>query len=425
MTAPAGELAPPAAKAGVRERLWLYDTTLRDGQQSQGVDFSVDDKAAIASALDGLGIDYVEGGWPGANPTDSAFFAAAPRLTRARLAAFGMTKRSGRSAANDEVLAGVVERRNAGRLPGRQEPRVPRADRARGDARGEPRQHRRVGGARHGSRDARRSSTPSISSTASGRTRAYALDCLRAALDAGARWVVLCDTNGGTLPAEVAAITAAVVAAGIPGERLGIHAHDDTGNAVANTLAAIDAGARQVQGTLNGLGERCGNANLVSLIPTLMLKEPYAGALRDRDRARDAAGADPGQPAARRHPEPGAGPAGALRRGLGLHPQGGAACERDPEGSRRPTSMCRPRRSATPASSRCRTRPGSRTCASGWRGPGSRCRPATRGSARSSPRSRRARTAAMPTTGRRRASSCWRARCSGRCRGSSRSSATG
>ena len=87
------------------------------------------------------------------------------------------------------------------------------------------------------------------------------------ALDAGARWVVLCDTNGGTLPAEVGAITAAVVAAGIPGERLGIHAHDDTGNAVANTLAAVDAGARQVQGTLNGLGERCGNANLVTPDP--------------------------------------------------------------------------------------------------------------------------------------------------------------
>src|SRR5690606_13269808 len=104
----------------------------------------------------------------------------------------------------------------------------------------------------------------------------YALDCLRAARDAGARWVVLCDTNGGTLPAEIHAVVRAVIEAGIPGARLGIHTHDDTGNAVAGSLAAIDAGARQVQGTLNGLGERCGNANLVSLIPTLMLKEPYA-----------------------------------------------------------------------------------------------------------------------------------------------------
>jgi 2-isopropylmalate synthase len=105
---------------------------------------------------------------------------------------------------------------------------------------------------------------------------AYALSCLRAALEEGARWVVLCDTNGGTLPAEVGRITAEVVAAGIPGDRLGIHCHDDTGNAVANSLAAVDAGARQIQGTLNGLGERCGNANLTTLIPTLLLKEPYA-----------------------------------------------------------------------------------------------------------------------------------------------------
>jgi 2-isopropylmalate synthase len=105
---------------------------------------------------------------------------------------------------------------------------------------------------------------------------AYALDCLRAARDAGARWIVLCDTNGGALPAEIGRVTAAVIAAGIPGDRLGIHTHNDTENAVAGSLAAIDAGARQVQGTLNGLGERCGNANLVSLIPTLLLKEPYA-----------------------------------------------------------------------------------------------------------------------------------------------------
>jgi 2-isopropylmalate synthase len=106
---------------------------------------------------------------------------------------------------------------------------------------------------------------------------AYALDCLRAARAAGARWVVLCDTNGGTLPAEVGRVTAEVIAAGIPGAHLGIHCHDDTGHAVANSLAAVDAGARQVQGTLNGLGERCGNANLTTLIPTLLLKEPYAG----------------------------------------------------------------------------------------------------------------------------------------------------
>ena len=104
----------------------------------------------------------------------------------------------------------------------------------------------------------------------------YALSCLRAALDEGARWIVLCDTNGGTLPSEVGRVVAEVIASGIPGDRLGIHCHDDTGNAVANSLAAVEAGVRQVQGTLNGLGERCGNANLVTLIPTLLLKEPYA-----------------------------------------------------------------------------------------------------------------------------------------------------
>jgi 2-isopropylmalate synthase len=258
-----------------RERLWLYDTTLRDGQQSQGVDFSVEDKAAVASALDGLGIDYVEGGWPGANPTDSAFFAAAPRLMRARLAAFGMTKRSGRSAANDEVLAGVV---NAGTpvvcLVGKSHEFHVRT--ALGVSLEENLANiaasvaHLTGIGREAILDAEHFFDGYKANPA------YALDCLRAALAAGARWVVLCDTNGGTLPAEVGAVTAAVVAAGVPGERLGIHAHDDTGNAVANTLAAVDAGARQVQGTLNGLGERCGNANLASLIPTLVLKQPYA-----------------------------------------------------------------------------------------------------------------------------------------------------
>jgi 2-isopropylmalate synthase len=105
---------------------------------------------------------------------------------------------------------------------------------------------------------------------------AYALSCLRAAYDAGARWIVLCDTNGGTLPSEVGRVVAEVIASGIPGDRLGIHCHDDTGNAVAGSLAAVEAGVRQIQGTLNGLGERCGNANLTSLIPTLLLKEPFA-----------------------------------------------------------------------------------------------------------------------------------------------------
>ena len=119
-------------------------------------------------------------------------------------------------------------------------------------------------------------STPSISSTATRPTPATPSRCLQAALSAGTRWIILCDTNGGTLPSEIARICAEVIASGIPGDRLGIHCHDDTGQAVAGSLAALEAGVRQIQGTLNGLGERCGNANLTTLIPTLLLKKTYA-----------------------------------------------------------------------------------------------------------------------------------------------------
>ena len=259
-----------------RERLYLYDTTLRDGQQTQGVQFSTAEKLKIAAALDALGVDYIEGGWPGANPTDSAFFDTVP-ATRATLTAFGMTKRAGRSAANDDVLAAVL---NAGTgavcIVGKtHEFHVETA----------------LGIGLDENLETIRDSVAHL--VAQGREAlfdaehffdgyranpAYALDCLRAALEAGARWLVLCDTNGGTLPAEVHRIVTEVIAAGIPGNRLGIHTHNDTETAVAASLAAVEAGVRQIQGTLNGLGERCGNANLVSLIPTLMLKPPY----RDR-----------------------------------------------------------------------------------------------------------------------------------------------
>ncbi len=256
------------------ERLYLYDTTLRDGQQTQGVQFSLTEKQQIATALDALGVDYVEGGWPGANPTDSDFFAAAPK-TCATFTAFGMTKRAGYSAENDDVLAGVM---NAGTpavcLVGKNHDF--HVTTALGITLDENVENIRasvahlVAQGREALYDAEHffdgyKANPD-----------YALDCLKAARDAGARWIVLCDTNGGTLPHEVHQITKAVIATGIPGDHLGIHTHDDTGNAVACSLAAIDAGARQVQGTLNGLGERCGNANLTTLIPLLMLKEPYA-----------------------------------------------------------------------------------------------------------------------------------------------------
>ena len=256
------------------ERIALYDTTLRDGQQTQGVQFSSDEKLLIATALDELGLDYVEAGWPGANPTDSEFFARRSPTVHSRITAFGMTKRSGRSASNDDLLADVL---NAGTesvcLVGKAHDfhvknalRVPLAENV--DNISQSINHL-VENGREALFDAEHFFDGYRSD------RAYALDCLAAALDAGASWVVLCDTNGGTLPSVIGGITAEVIACGIPGGRLGIHTHDDTGTAVAGTLAAIDAGARQVQGTLNGLGERCGNANLVSIIPTLLLKEPY------------------------------------------------------------------------------------------------------------------------------------------------------
>ena len=257
-----------------KERLYIYDTTLRDGQQTQGVQFSTDEKQTLARALDDLGIDYIEGGWPGANPTDSAFFEARPD-TNAQFTAFGMTKRAGRSAENDDVLAAVL---NAGTpavcLVGKTHDfHVTTALGITLDENVE-------------------TISASIAHCVSQGREAlfdaehffdgykanpkYAIICLKAAMDAGARWIVLCDTNGGALPSEVKSIVTDVIAAGIPGDRLGIHTHNDTENAVANSLAAVEAGARQIQGTLNGLGERCGNANLTSLIPTLLLKEPYA-----------------------------------------------------------------------------------------------------------------------------------------------------
>jgi 2-isopropylmalate synthase len=250
-------------------RLYLYDTTLRDGAQTQGVDFSVADKIAIARELDRIGIDYIEGGWPGANPTDDAFFASPPRLERARFTAFGMTRRPGRSAANDPGLSSVL---NSGAeavcMVGKTwDFHVEVALGITLDENLELIRDSIEEAARRGEAlfdcehffDGYKANPE------------FALACAKAAFDAGARWVVLCDTNGGTLPHEVEEIVAAVTRV-IPGDRLGIHTHNDTENAVANTLAAVRAGVRLVQGTLNGLGERCGNANLISLIPTLMLK---------------------------------------------------------------------------------------------------------------------------------------------------------
>lgn len=257
-----------------KERLYIYDTTLRDGQQTQGVQFSTDEKQTLARALDDLGIDYIEGGWPGANPTDSAFFEARPD-TNAQFTAFGMTKRAGRSAENDDVMAAVL---NAGTpavcLVGKTHDF--HVTTALGVTLDENMETISASIAHCVSRGREALFDAEHFFDGYKANPNYAITCLKAAMDKGARWIVLCDTNGGALPSEVKSIVTDVIAAGIPGDRLGIHTHNDTENAVANSLAAVEAGARQIQGTLNGLGERCGNANLTSLIPTLLLKEPYA-----------------------------------------------------------------------------------------------------------------------------------------------------
>jgi 2-isopropylmalate synthase len=256
-----------------RERLYLFDTTLRDGAQTNGVDFTLQDKRIVAQMLDDLGVDYIEGGYPGANPIDTEFFAEDHKLTSA-FTAFGMTRRPGRSASNDPGLAVLLEAK---------------ADAICFVAKAWD-YHVRVALETTPEENLASIRDSVRAAIAKGRealvdcehffdgykaNRDYALSCARTAHEAGARWVVLCDTNGGTLPHEVEAIVADVIKH-VPGDHVGIHAHNDTEQAVANSLAAVRAGARQIQGTLNGLGERCGNANLVSLIPTLMLKPQFA-----------------------------------------------------------------------------------------------------------------------------------------------------
>ncbi|TDW27833.1 2-isopropylmalate synthase [Rhizobium azibense] len=257
-----------------REKIYLFDTTLRDGQQTPGIDFSVEDKIAIATMLDEFGLDYIEGGYPGANPTDTAFFAER-RTSQAAFVAFGMTKRPGVSASNDPGLAALLQ--------------------AKSDAicfvAKSWDYHVEVALACTNEENLACIGESVKSAVAAGKEAivdcehffdgykanpAYALACAKTAHEAGARWVVLCDTNGGAQPPEIHAIVEAVIAAGVPGRCLGIHAHNDTGQAVANSLAAVEAGVRQIQGTLNGIGERCGNANLVTLIPTLALKDTYS-----------------------------------------------------------------------------------------------------------------------------------------------------
>ena len=257
----------------MKNKIYLFDTTLRDGQQTTGVNFTVSDKMIISKALDELGIDYIEGGWPGANPTDDEFFNRNIDFKNSLFTAFGMTRRPNKSAANDPSLntlinskasavclvgksssfqvkeaLGIENKQNILMISDSIKEVIKKNKEALFDA-----EHFFDGYKQD---------------------KSFALECITSAYEAGARWVVLCDTNGGTLPNEIFDIISHVKQF-IPGDNLGIHAHNDTDNAIANSLSAIDAGVRQVQGTINGLGERCGNTNLISLIPTLILKTQY------------------------------------------------------------------------------------------------------------------------------------------------------
>ncbi|MDF2120354.1 citramalate synthase [Roseiarcaceae bacterium H3SJ34-1] len=262
-----------ADRTQAKERLYLFDTTLRDGAQTTGVDFSIEDKRRIAAMIDDLGLDYVEGGYPGANPLDTEFFRK-KTLRHARFAAFGMTKRAGRSAANDPGIAGLMEA-DADTVVFVAKTWDFQVHVALGCTLDE-----NLDGIADSIKYARNHGREAILDCEHffdgyKANRDYALQCAQTAHEAGARWIVLCDTNGGTLPEEIEAIVRDVTQR-IPGSHLGIHTHNDTENAVANTFAAVRAGVRHIQGTLNGLGERCGNANLCSIVPTLLLKSEYA-----------------------------------------------------------------------------------------------------------------------------------------------------
>jgi len=249
----------------------IYDTTLRDGTQGEGVAFSMEDKVRLATRLDALGVHYIEGGWPGSNPKDLRFFRRMQDvpLKHAKLAAFSMTRRAGGTAESDPNMQALLDAgapvativgkswdfhvshalgttldQNLAMIADTIAYLRPRVDEVMFDA-----EHFFDGFRAN---------------------RDYALSTLAAAESAGAHWLVLCDTNGGTLPADLVAILRVV--RGHVKAPLAIHAHNDAECAVANSLAAVAEGADQVQGTINGFGERCGNANLVSIIPSLVLK---------------------------------------------------------------------------------------------------------------------------------------------------------
>jgi 2-isopropylmalate synthase len=257
-----------------KEKIYIFDTTLRDGSQTEGVNFSIDDKNKIAKALSNLGVDYLEGGWPGANTLDTAFFNNPPKLENTTLTAFGMTKKAGRSAQNDPGLSALLNSKApAICLVGKSWDF--HVDVALGITKEENLENIKESAKLFIKNKKEFMFDAEHFFDGYKKNPQYAMNCIKTAFDEGARWIVLCDTNGGTLPHEIGEIVSKV-SKKIPGKNLGIHAHNDTENAVANSLTAVLAGVRQVQGTINGLGERCGNANLISLIPSLVLKKSFS-----------------------------------------------------------------------------------------------------------------------------------------------------
>ncbi len=288
------------------DQFHVYDTTLRDGAQQEGLNLSVADKLTIARQIDGLGVGFIEGGWPGANPKDTEFFRRAREelhLEHAQLVAFGATRRAGLSAADDPLVAALRDSGSGvvtlvAKAHDRHVELALRTTLAENLAMvRDTVSHLRAEGQRvfldaehffDGYRD----------------NRDYALEVLRVAHEAGAEVAALCDTNGGMLPDWVADVVNDVVES--TGVRVGIHCHNDTGCAVANTLAAVDAGATHVQGTLNGYGERTGNADLVSVVANLELKLGRQvlpeGLLRDATRIAHAVAEVTNVPPASRQP---------------------------------------------------------------------------------------------------------------------------
>ncbi len=257
-------------------RVWVYDTTLRDGTQAEGVSLSLADKLAIAKKLDEFGVDYIEGGYPLSNPKDEAFFAEIRKckLKHSKIAAFGMTRRKNKRACDDTSIGALIKSKAPVVTI------VGKSDEFQVDKVLSVSKEENIKMVADSVRYCKKKGREVIFDAEHfydgyKRNPAYSLEVLQAAAEAGATTVCLCDTNGGSLTTEIEDITSKVCEFLGSGVIVGFHGHNDSELAVANTLAAVEVGARHVQGTINGIGERCGNADLTAIIPNLMLKMNY------------------------------------------------------------------------------------------------------------------------------------------------------